>query len=78
MDERFNAILSIALIPQTVSLIVAKEGLDDITAINEFYNSKVYDMLSCEETKIWQYSPMTIYMMWKNEKQSGNVIFPEG
>lgn len=77
MDEKFNSVLSIALIPQTVALIVEKEGLDDITAINEFYQSKVYDLLSKEETKMWHYSPMTVYMMWKHEKVTGEVVFPE-
>lgn len=77
MDEKFNSVLSIALIPQTVALIGEKEGLDDITAMNEFYQSKVYDLLSKEETKMWHYSPMTVYMMWKHEKETGEIVFPE-
>lgn len=77
MDKKFDSILSIALIPQTVALIVEKDGEDDITAINEFYQSKVYDLLSKEETKMWHYSPMTIYMMWKHEKETGEIVFPE-
>lgn len=77
MDDKFKSVLSIALIPQTVALIVEKEGLDDITAINEFYQSKVYELLSNEETKMWHYSPMTVYMMWKHEKKTGEVVFPE-
>ena len=31
MDEKFNSILSIALVPQIVDLIVQKEGMDDIS-----------------------------------------------
>jgi hypothetical protein len=77
MDETFNSILSIALIPQTVDLIVTKEGLDDISAMNEFYNSKTYEMLAREETKMWHFSPMTVYSMWKQEKETGKVVFPE-
>lgn len=77
MDEKFNSILSIALIPKTIDLIVENLGRDDITAINEFYQSKVYDLLSKEETKMWHYSPMTIYMMWKHERETGEIIFPE-
>lgn len=77
MDVKFNSILSIALIPQIIALIVDKDGLDDINAINEFYQSKVYDLLSKEETKMWHYSPICIYMMWKQEKKTGKVAFPE-
>lgn len=77
MDEKFNSVLSVALIPQTVALIAEKEGLDDLSALNAFYQSKVYDLLSIEETKMWHYSPMTVYMMWKHEKETGTVVFPE-
>ena len=77
MDKKFDSILSIALIPQTIALIVEKDGVDDITAINEFYQSKVYDLLAKEETKMWHYSPMTVYMMWKHEKETGEIVFPE-
>lgn len=77
MDEKFNSILSIALIPQTVDLIVKNEGLDDIAAMNAFYHSKTYEMLEKEETKMWHFSSMTIYSMWKNEKETGEVVFPE-
>lgn len=77
MDEKFNSILSIALIPQTVALIVENQGLDDIKALNEFYQSNVYELLSKEETKMWHYSPLTVYIMWKHEKDTGEIIFPE-
>ena len=77
MDEKFNSILSIALIPQTVDRIVKDEGLDDISAMNEFYHSKTYEMLAKEETKMWHFSPMTVYSMWKHEKETGEVVFPE-
>ena len=77
MDEKFNSILSIALIPQIVDLIVEREKFDDILALNEFYQSKVYELLSNEETKLWHYSPLTIYMMWKQEKETSEIIFPE-
>lgn len=77
MDKKFNSILSIVLIPETIALIVEKDGLDELTAINEFYKSRVYDLLSNEATKIWHFSPMTVYSMWKHEKETGEVVFPE-
>ena len=77
MDEKFNSILSIALIPSTVDLIVKNEGLNDIEGMNAFYYSKTYELLSKEETKLWHYSPMTLYSMWKHERRTGEIIFPE-
>lgn len=77
MDEKFAAVLSIALIPQTVAMIAEKEGMDEIAAINAFYCSGTYEMLSREETKMWHFSPLTVYTVWKNEKETGKIDFPE-
>ena len=77
MDKRFHSILSIILIPQVLDLIVQNEGLDEVSAVNVFYQSRVYSLLSNEETKMWHFSPMTLYKMWKDEKETGEVIFPE-
>lgn len=77
MDEKFNTILSIAIIPQVMDLIISKEKKDEISAINAFYSSKTYELLSNEETKMWHYSPKTIHLMWKTEKETGEVLFPE-
>ncbi len=77
MDEKFNTLLSISIIPEVVDLIVKNEGIDDIFAINEFYNSQTYLLLSKEETKFWHYSPLTLFLIWKNEKDTGNILFPE-
>ena len=76
MKYQFDAILSI-LIPQVVALIAEKEELNDIAAINEFYQSEVYSVLSKEETKLWHYSPMMLYTMYKDEKETGVLSFPE-
>lgn len=77
MDDKFNTILSIIIIPQTIDLIVKNLGLDEIKALNEFYCSKTYEMLSKEETKMWHFSPMTVYSMWKYERETGELVFPE-
>ena len=77
MDEKFNTILSVTIIPKTIDLIVKNEGVDEISAISEFYNSKTYEMLAKEETKMWHFSPLTIYSMWKHESKTGKIVFPE-
>ena len=46
-------------------------------AMNAFYQSKTYELLTKEETKMWHFSPLTIYTMWKHEKQTGKILFPE-
>ncbi len=77
MDSKFNSILSIAIIPQTISLIAEKNNMDETKALNEFYDSKVYSLLSDEKTKMWHYSPLVISEMWKHEKETGEILFPE-
>ena len=77
IEEKFNTILSMALLPQIISLIAEKEHIDEMKALNEFYQSKVYEMLSIEETKEWHYSPLTIYCIWKHEKDTGEALFPK-
>lgn len=78
MDLKFNAILSVCIIPKVIEEIVNNEKIDDLAAITDFYNSKVYELLSKEETKLWHYSHKTIYMMYSDEKKYGEIIFPEG
>lgn len=77
MDDKFNTLLSIAVIPPTVDMIARKEGLDDISAINEFYHSEVYKLLCKEKTKVWHYGPATLHWMWKHEKETGRILYPE-
>ena len=77
MNMQFNSMLSVILVPQILGIIEEKEGLDDMEALNEFYNSKTYEVLSDEGTKVWHYSALTIYMMWKEEKETGKLVFPE-
>ena len=77
MNMQFNSLLSVILIPQVLNIIEEKEEIDEMEALEEFYNSKTYEVLSNEETKVWHYSALTIYMMWKEEKETGKLVFPE-
>ncbi len=77
MNIQFNSLLSVILIPQVLNIIEEKEEIDEMEALEEFYNSKTYEVLSNEETKVWHYSALTIYMMWKEEKETGELVFPE-
>ena len=76
-EEKFSALLSLAIVPQVVDIIVREEHLSDIEAINVFYQSETYALLEKEETKVWHYSPLAIYHIWKNERETGEIEFPE-
>ena len=77
MNEQFNTILSIALIPQIIDLIIKNEKIEDTVAIEQFYKSKTYTLLADEQTKVWHYSALTVYEMWKTETETGEIAFPE-
>lgn len=77
MDKQLNAILEISVIPKIIDLIMSNDGLSDIKSLETFYHSKTFELLSNIETGLWHLSPLTIYNMWKAEKETGLIKFPE-
>ncbi len=78
MDTNYPTFLGIVIMPQIISLMVEREKMGEKEAIHEFYSSRTYEILSKEETKMWHYSPLLLFNMWKDEKETGKLIFPEG
>jgi hypothetical protein len=74
--KRFESLL-IFLVPDIVALIAEHGGLSLQEATERFYASDVYSLLSREETKLWHYSPLTLYNMYNDEIETGNIDFPE-
>lgn len=75
-DEKFGAVMGV-LVPQIIRLITENYSYDEITAANEFYESKLYALLEQEDTKLWHFSPLTLFNMFDEEKRTGNFEFPE-
>lgn len=74
--EKFSAVMGV-LVEQVVHLIIENYAYDEITASNVFYNSKVYALLEQEETKLWHFSPLTLFNMFDEEKKTGKFELPE-
>ncbi|MCI9357483.1 MAG: hypothetical protein HFH59_08055 [Lachnospiraceae bacterium] len=74
--KKFEVVL-ILLVPQIIQLIVENLSCDEITASKEFYSSEVYSLLEQEDTKIWHFSPLTLFNMYQEEKSTGSISFPE-
>lgn len=51
--------------------------VDEFRALKLFYNFETYTLLGNEKTKVWHYSPKTIYLMWSSENKTGQILFPE-
>ena len=76
VDKNFEAILTL-LVPQVINLICENYPLDEMTASREFYESKVYSLLEQEDTKLWHFSPLTLFNMFDEEKRTGDFQMPE-
>lgn len=74
--DKFSAILGV-FVPQVIKLIIENYSCDELTAINEFYSSEVYSLLEDEETKLWHFSPLTVFNMFDEEKHTGSFSIPE-
>ncbi len=75
-DQKFEAILTL-LVPQVVQLICENDSVDEVEASREFYGSRVYSLLEQEDTKLWHFSPLTLFKMYTEEKRTGNFEIPE-
>ena len=74
--EKFSAIMGV-LVPQIIAIISTRTGCDEQTAIRSFYSSKVYALLEQEDTKLWHFSPLTLFNMFDEEKKMGKFTLPE-
>ena len=74
----FDVLLHLVIIPQVILLICEKENMLHNNALLAFYQSKTYDLLSKEDSKLWHLSPLAIYAIWKEEQETGELVLPEG
>lgn len=76
-DTQFSTLLRSAIVPQVADLIIKEYSVTDVEATKMFYSSKTYELLSREQTKVWHFSPLTLFNIWKEEKETGSVVLPE-
>lgn len=74
--EQFSAVIGL-IVPEIVHLITENYPYDEVRATEEFYRSQVYALLEQENTKVWHFSPMTLFNMFDEEKKSGIFTVPE-
>ena len=77
MDKKQFESMLILIVPAVVNLIKDNNNFGEIEDIETFYQSKVYEKLEQEDTKLWHFSPLTLYNMYEEEQKTGKLIFPE-
>ena len=75
-EDQFSAMLAI-IVPPIIEQITKNSNVDDEKAISRFYQSKLYQELSDEKSKLCHYSPMTLYTMYQDELLTGSYDYPE-
>ena len=75
-ENQFSALLAI-IVPEISSLITKNSNITETQAISLFYRSKLYKELADENSKLWHYSPLTLYTMLQDELLTGNYDYPE-
>lgn len=74
--RQFEVFLAVMKLPQVIDLIMCNQGLGREEAIESFYRSRTFDVLSVQGTDVWHLSPLTIYNMWLGEREIGVIEFP--
>jgi len=77
MDEKmYTAILPI-LIGGLVNKIIEETQETEDEVFEKLYNSKLYEFLENEETKVWTYSVPMLFSLYKTEIATGKLFLPE-
>ena len=59
-EKKFRTLLSL-IINNVIAIIVEKEQMNELEAVQSFYTSETYAMLEREATKFWWFSPEALY-----------------
>ena len=75
--QQYSAVLALLIIPPLIAEIVRRKSIDELTAVEQLYHSRLYVQLAKEELKLWHYSPVTLCDMFEEEMTSGKITYPE-
>lgn len=65
------------IVPRLVRKIMEEQNITEKEALDALYGSELYRQLESEETKLWHLSVPTLYDLWKEEKETGSITYPE-
>jgi len=76
MSREFDGILPV-IVSGLAQKITAAESLDEETVLSKLYASNLYALLEQEDTGVWQFSVPYLYEKYKEESETGQIIFPD-
>ena len=77
MDKDKFAALMPVIIGGLVIKIIEETNISEDVAFKRLYNSKLYNTLENERTKVWTYSIPKLFAIYLNEINTGSLELPE-
>lgn len=77
MSEKQLSGILVLLVPQLIGEIMEHEGMSEEAAAESLYESGLYAALEEEKTKLWHLSPKALYVLFRQERQTGRIDYPE-
>ncbi|WP_165057335.1 hypothetical protein [Xiamenia xianingshaonis] len=72
-SNKLSTLLAVAIVPSVLEAC----GATKPNEIHAFYQSKLYDLLSRDETGLWHLSPALLAEMYRSECETGRFETPE-
>lgn len=76
MAKEIKAMLEL-IVPRLIKTIIENMGVTEKDALTMLYSSKLYEQLDKDETKLWHLSVPTLFEMFKEEQETGQITYPE-
>ena len=76
MEKSISPIIAM-ITPGIISLLMENRNLSLEAASDVLYNSRLYETLEDEKTKIWRLGYPLLYDLLEEELTTGTITFPE-
>jgi len=77
MEKNLFASILTVVVGGLVNMIIDKTGDNETEAFSKLYNSRLYEMLENEKTKVWTYSVPMLFDLYQTEAATGELVLPE-
>jgi len=77
MTEELFSIYLYFIVEKVIPLVISEYNLSEEEAIQRFYSSELYTFLENYKTGVWRYSPNLLFNLYKEELETGEIVFPE-
>ncbi len=77
MNEKNFVVIMPGIISKLSEMISREQNITEEDATKKLYNSKLYEYLEKEDTKVWHYSTLMLYNLFLEGEKTGKISFPD-